>query len=88
MPRYFFHIRHSDQLVPDEEGAVFADDAAARGEALASARDIAADLVRSGAPVLGWTIEIVDEQSRVVGEVGPQDAIIQETPVRTARKSR
>ena len=51
MPRYFFHIRHPDYLVPDEEGAEFPDDVAAQHEGLESARDITADLVRSGKPV-------------------------------------
>jgi hypothetical protein len=54
------------------------DDDAARHEALASARDITADLVRSGTPVLGWVVEMVDERVRVLGSVGAQDAIIQQ----------
>jgi hypothetical protein len=87
MPLYFFHIRHPDQLVPDEEGMQFPDDDAARREGLESARELTADAVRRGETVTGWVIEIVDEGGRVLGSVGAQDAIIQQEPTRIAAKS-
>lgn len=86
MPRYFFHIRHPDQLVPDEEGAEFPDDAAARSEGLESARDIAADAVRGGKSVTGWAIEIVDGNARALGSVSAQDVIVFSAPLTTAAK--
>jgi len=87
MPRYFFHIRHPDYLVPDEEGAEFPDDVAAQHEGLESARDITADLVRSGKPVLGWVIEIVDEKGAILDSVGAPEAIMHQDPKRTAANS-
>ena len=40
MERFFFHIRAGGQLVPDEEGMILPDLAAATAELQASARDL------------------------------------------------
>jgi hypothetical protein len=54
MPLYFFHIRHPDRLVSDDEGMDLPNDDAARHEGLESARDIAADSIRRGRSVSFW----------------------------------
>ena len=61
MPRYFFHIRDLDGLVPDEEGQELASIVAARQEAMLSAYDIAGEKLRNGETIAGETIEITDE---------------------------
>ena len=48
MGRYYFHVRVGDQVIVDREGSNFSDLAAARLEALAAARHILADAIRSG----------------------------------------
>ena len=61
MPRYYFHIRDGKSLIRDEEGTELADPEAAHAEALASARDLALDAIRSHNPIDGRSIEIVSE---------------------------
>jgi hypothetical protein len=46
MPRYYFHIRNEDDLVPDVEGIEMPRARAAREEAEYAAREILADRVR------------------------------------------
>ena len=61
MPLYYFHIRDGDELIRDEEGTELPDPAAAKVEALANARDLAVDEIRSECRVDGRLIEIVSE---------------------------
>jgi hypothetical protein len=61
MPRYFFHVRDGDDLIRDEEGTELPDPQAAKAEAMASARDLAMDEIRSKNRVGGRKIEIVGE---------------------------
>ena len=61
MPRYFLHIRDGDELIPDEEGTELPDLDAAKAEAIAGARDILAEKLRSGERLDGEVIEIADE---------------------------
>jgi hypothetical protein len=67
--RYHFHVREAAGLIPDDEGAEFADLKAARAEACASACDLAADDLRCGQPVDQWRIEIADDQGIVLDRV-------------------
>jgi hypothetical protein len=48
MSRFYFHIRLGDEIVIDQEGSDLPDPVAAREEALAAARQILADAIRSG----------------------------------------
>jgi hypothetical protein len=61
VPRYYFHIRDGKELIRDEEGTELVDPDAAHAEALASARDLALDEIRSRNRVDGRIIEIVSE---------------------------
>jgi hypothetical protein len=47
MPRFFIHVRHSDTLTEDPEGYELPNFEAARDEALAAAREIMANGLRS-----------------------------------------
>lgn len=73
MPRYFFHIRNNEEIVPDDEGANFDDYEAARGEAVASARDLAINAIRLGEHVSGWKIEIADEKGKVLDRISARE---------------
>jgi hypothetical protein len=48
MPHFYFHIQGCHGLVKDDEGMDLADMAEAKSEAIASARNILADTIRSG----------------------------------------
>lgn len=63
MPRYFFHIRHQDgRLAEDPEGQEFADLVDVEENAMASAKEILAEGLLGGKPVLaGAVFEICDE---------------------------
>ena len=66
MPRYFFHLYDSIEVI-DGEGQVLPDIDAARVHALAEARQMmAAELKAKGQINLGHWIEVEDEQQEVV----------------------
>jgi hypothetical protein len=62
MPRYFFHLHGSGAR--DTEGQEFPDDAAAREEAVAVARDLA----RTRSAVTNDRLVVTDASGRVVHE--------------------
>ena len=65
MPRYFFHIRDGEELIPDDEGSNLADLPAARKEAAQTVREIIAESVGSREPLEQLTVEIWDEEGPV-----------------------
>lgn len=71
--RYFFHV-HDDYTTIDEEGADLPDAAAAKDYALAAARELICDEVRSGRLKLDHRIEIEDEHGVHVGTIRFSDA--------------
>jgi len=77
MPVYFFHIRHSDEtIIEDEEGGEFLDFHTARHEAAQSLRDIAAEELKRGAGISGYSIEIGDAAGKVVGKVHARELLV------------
>jgi len=66
MPKYFFHIRHGWDLVPDDEGMEFPDLNRAEVEGYASARDLAAADPYAVHNLTGYAIEVADEESTVL----------------------
>ncbi|HEY8247083.1 MAG TPA: hypothetical protein VIG38_07360 [Hyphomicrobium sp.] len=48
MPRYYFHIKHDDQLIRDDEGIVLDDIDAVKGEVVESSREIMGELALQG----------------------------------------
>jgi hypothetical protein len=62
VPLYYLHISDGAGFVEDEEGQQLADDAAARAQAIAAARDIMAAELREGALDLGTFIEVENEK--------------------------
>lgn len=73
MPRYYFHIRDHDRLIPDEEGLDLPDDGEAKLEAEASAGDLIRDALLSGEDVHHQTLEIVNAKGRVIATVALSD---------------
>ena len=62
MPRFYFHVHDGEKATLDNEGIELPDTAAVREEALAAAREMMSDGMRSGEDWLGWRFEIAGEQ--------------------------
>ena len=75
MSRYFLNIRDGSDLIEDLEGSILPDIDAACREAMAAARDILAENVRTGKVVNGQFFEITDETGTVQGRVPFKDAL-------------
>ena len=74
MPRYFFHV-YDDIIAEDEEGVELPNVAAARLNALVSARDLIAEQVKRGYFVLSHWIDVVDEHGDKVLTIRFGDAV-------------
>jgi hypothetical protein len=68
MSRYFFHV-HDDVVASDEDGIELPDAEAARLEAIAGLRSLAADQVKEGRLDLRHFIEIEDEAGAPVATI-------------------
>jgi hypothetical protein len=66
MRTFYFHLKHGEHLIADEEGVTLPDLAAARHEALQAAREILADAIKTGNPNVADAIVVVDEDGRTV----------------------
>jgi hypothetical protein len=76
MPLYFLHYRTSTEPVTDPEGHELPDLEAALEEAIGGLRDIAADYVRHGRPlVLSDGIEILNDAGELLLTVRFGDAV-------------
>lgn len=69
MPLYFFHIRDGWEIIPDEEGMVFADQELARAEGYASVRDLAAAALSNGQNLAAYAVEVTDEAGTVLHRI-------------------
>ena len=64
MPRYFFHLRFGQRVLPDEEGIELRNRAAARDEALAVVHDLTNPKVKDARQRwASWFLEVADERS-------------------------
>ena len=79
MPRYFFHLRNSED-VPDEEGMELPDGAAAEAEALRSVRAMASQAVLDGHLDLNHYIRVEDTHGDTIAQVNYGD-VVTVTPV-------
>jgi hypothetical protein len=66
MPRYFFDYKMDRRAVTDQIGRDFANDAAARQEALLTARDAVTGVTLGLRKFGGWTLEVRDIAGRLV----------------------
>jgi hypothetical protein len=69
MPRYYFDFRDGARAVIDQAGRELAGDAAARQEALLTARDAIAGVRLGLRHYGGWELEVRDEAGRAVYSV-------------------
>ena len=74
MPRYYFNI-YNDDITLDYEGAVLADEHAARAYAVKAVRDLAAETVRHGHLAGHHRVEYVDSDQNPLGEVRFDEAV-------------
>lgn len=74
MPRFFFHIRNSNGLTPDEEGRQLPDAAAAREEALRGIRSIVADEALDGRLDLRGALDVADESGEALFSIAFAEA--------------
>jgi hypothetical protein len=75
MARFYFHIREHDHIKPDPEGCDLPDLAAARNEALQSAREILSSAIRGPDPHLFDCFVIADEAGRELATVSLKEAL-------------
>ena len=66
MPRFYFHIRSGDFLMKDPEGSEVGSAEQAREEAVLAAREILAQRVLKGEPLVGDAFEIAAEDGHIV----------------------
>ena len=69
MPRYFFHVKHGQMIVLDQEGIELADAAQAEVEAASRAQQIVTGDALNGGPVSKGTIIVDDENWRRLFEL-------------------
>ena len=66
MPKLFFNQMCNGELIKDWEGAEFENLEDARSEAVASGRELAADLLLSGKGLASFSIEVADEVGNTI----------------------
>ena len=76
MPRYFFYLSRSGQIIPDPEGTELADISGARREAFLNARDLIIQTLKRDEPVpLDDNVLVVDEHGSLLHTVTFKDAL-------------
>jgi hypothetical protein len=75
MPLFFLNVRDGDFVVRDPEGTEFANLEAARVEALAAAREVLGDAIKTGQGQDNRQYEITDEAGQVLATVPLMDAL-------------
>ena len=73
MPRFYFHV-YNDVIAHDDEGLELADVAAAREQAMESARELVCEGIHKGHLNLDHRIEVEDEDRKPVMTVTYRDA--------------
>ncbi|TDK36982.1 hypothetical protein E2F50_08740 [Rhizobium deserti] len=81
MPHFYLHVRSTDGLATDPEGADFRDLEAVRKEARKGMRSLVADALFSGKELLVRSVEITDDQGNALGQVTLAAAISGVIPV-------
>ncbi|MDB5693258.1 MAG: hypothetical protein JWO81_2321 [Alphaproteobacteria bacterium] len=73
MPRFYFHV-FNDVVAMDDEGIELADLAAAREQAMDSAREMVCEAINKGHLNLDHRIEVTDESGAKLMTVSHRDA--------------
>ena len=69
MPRYFFHVRDTEGLSVDTEGAMLSNDECARVEAAQAAREMLAEKILKNEVVDGAEFEVVRGDGVLVAKI-------------------
>lgn len=80
MPKYFFHIRDHDRLIPDETGLDLPDLASACDEARQGAADMLRDALLDGDEISHQVVEITDTAGVVHDRVALSFIVVSEAP--------
>ena len=75
MARFYFHVRTGDDLTEDPDGVELPDLAAAREEALRSAKDILAESIRSAKKDAPDCLIVADAKGRELATVPLRDVL-------------
>jgi Domain of unknown function (DUF6894) len=75
MPRYFFHLTDSKQVLSNHKGIDLPGDAAAHEDALNLARDLRHGQKMAGWNWDGWFVAIVDAHGKKIDEVPIADTL-------------
>jgi len=75
MSRFFFQVRTDTALIDDPEGIEFPHLEAARAEAIAGLRQLAAEALRQNLPASNRQVDICDAAGLLLATVSVQDAI-------------
>lgn len=66
MPRFYFSFTDGERRVPDHEGEVLRDDAAAREHAVEDARYLLQHSITGMTAEAGWRVEVAEEHGRIL----------------------
>jgi hypothetical protein len=69
MPKFYFHFQEGGRTVADEEGSEFPDLAAARDEAIRTARDLLSQAIRFGTAEVPDALVIADRAGQTLDTV-------------------
>jgi hypothetical protein len=83
MPRFFFHVRDSDDVSQDTEGQELPDLEAARREAINANREILGEKLLHGGSLNHRQIEIANEKGDVLAVVDANDTLFQDGQLRS-----
>ena len=75
MPRYHLHLDECGTVTPDPHGQDFADLAAARGGAIAAAREIMGEDLKTGHLCLACFVDIADDGGQTLTRLDFADAL-------------
>jgi hypothetical protein len=75
MPKFHFHFKYGPAVLRDDEGAEFLDVAAAREEALASARELLVNVLKAPGEQAPDCCIIADPDGRELEKVYLRDAL-------------
>lgn len=75
MKRYYFNV-YNDDITLDDEGALLADDHAARAHAVKAVRSLASETVLLGHFTGSDRVEFVDADQNIIGQVRFDEAIV------------
>ncbi len=75
MKRYYFNI-YNDDITFDDEGALLADDHAARAHTVRAVRGLASETVLLGHFIGYHRVEYVDSAQKVIGSVRFDEAVV------------